>query len=67
MKNAHRLRQPVNLRPGEETKREGRLERLRGPPRRFDRRLRLSEREPRMIEKGAARGGQFDAVHAAAE
>ena len=51
--------------PGEETKREGRLERLGGPPRRFDRRLRLGEREPRMVEKSAACGRQFDAAHAA--
>ncbi len=65
VKNAHRLRQPVNLRPGEETKRKGQLERFRGPPRRFDRSLYLGEREPRMVEEGAACGRQFDPAHAA--
>ena len=65
VKNAHRLRQPVDLRSGQEAKREGRLERLGRPPRRFDRRLGLGEREPRMVEKDAACGCQFDAAHAA--
>ena len=39
---------------------------MRGTPRRLRGRLRLSQRQPRMVEKGAACGGQFDAVHAAA-
>jgi hypothetical protein len=66
MKKAHRLRQPVNLGPGEKAEREGRLERLGGPPRAFDRRVHLDQCEPRMVEKDPARGCQFDAAHAAA-
>ena len=31
----------------------------------FDRSLGLSKREPRVLKKGAARGSQFDAAHAA--
>src|SRR6266545_3311648 len=39
---------------------------MRGSPRCLRSRLGLSQRQPRMVEKGAAGGGQFNAVHAAA-
>jgi hypothetical protein len=37
-----------------------------GPPRHLNGCLDLGERQPGMVEKGTAGGGQFDAVHAAA-
>ena len=44
-----------------------RLRRLRGAARRFASRLDLGQRQPCMVEKGPAGGGQFDAVRAAAQ
>ena len=41
------------------------FDRLRGAPRCLGSCLSLSERQPCMVEKGPAGGGQFDAVHAA--
>ena len=64
-KKARRIGQPFDLLPGQEADREGRLCRLRGAPRRLHRRLGLGQRQPRMVEEGAAGRGQLDAVHAA--
>ena len=63
----HGPRQPVHLVPGLEADGERLSCRLRGPARRFDRGIDLHQRQPGMVEKGLARGGQFDAVHAAAQ
>src|SRR5712691_6267539 len=59
-------RQPIDFLPGLETHGESRFGRLRGSSRCLGGGLRLSERQPGMVEKGATGGGQFDAVHAAA-
>jgi len=53
----HGPRQPVHLVTGLE---------LCGPARRFHRGIDLRQRQPGMVEKGLACGGQFDAAHAAA-
>ncbi len=65
VENTHRSWQPIDLHARQEAKRERRLERLGGPARRFDRRLGVAERKPRVIEKGVARGCEFHAAHAA--
>src|SRR5947209_5103988 len=60
-------RQPLDFLSGEEADRENLPGRLRGAARRFRGSLGLREREPRMIEEGAAGGGQLHAVHAAGQ
>src|SRR6266567_9015073 len=65
-KNGCGTRQPLDLLPGLEAHGESRLDRQRGSPRCLCGRLGLSQRQPRMVEKGPSGGGQFDAVHAAA-
>ncbi len=57
--------QPFDFLPGEESDGEGRLGGLGGAPCRLRRRFGLGEREPRMVEEGAAGGGERDAVDAA--
>ncbi len=64
---ARRVRQPLDFLPGEKPDREGGLRRLRGAPRRLCRRFRLGQRQPRMVEEGATRRRQLDAVDAAGE
>jgi len=66
-KNVGGPRQPLDFLSGEEADRENLPDRLRGAPRRFRGNLGLREREPRMIEEGAAGGGQLHAVHAAGQ
>ena len=65
--HAHGFRKPVHLVTGQEAEGESLACRLCGPPRRLDRGIDLRQREPRMVEKGLAGGGQFGAVHAAAK
>ena len=65
-KDAHGLGQPIHFLSGQKAERERRLGGLSGPPRCFPGGLDLGQRQPCMVEKGAAGGGQFDAVHAAA-
>src|SRR5882724_3496989 len=58
-------RQPIDFLPGLEADGESRFDTLRRTPRRFHRGIRLRQRQPRMVEKGLACGGQLDAVNAA--
>ena len=51
--------------PCQEAQREGRFKRLGGPPRAFDRRLHLDQREPYIVERNQARVCEFDAADAA--
>ena len=62
----HGPRQPVHLVTGLEADGERLSCRLSGPARRFHRGIDLRQRQPGVVEKGLACGGQFDAVHAAA-
>jgi hypothetical protein len=64
-KNGCGTRQPIDLLPGLETHGESRFGWRRGAARCLRGSLRLSQGQPCMVEKGAAGGGQFDAVHAA--
>src|SRR2546430_7845299 len=65
-KKARCTRQPISFLSGQKAHGESRFDGLRGSPRCLRSRFRLSKRQPCMVEKGAAGGGQFDAVHAAA-
>ena len=64
-KDAHDRRKPIDLLSRQESEGKGRFGGVSGPPRRLDGRLDLQQRRPRMIEKGSAGGGQFDAARAA--
>jgi hypothetical protein len=59
------LRQPVHLVTGLEADGERRSCRLCGSARRFDRGIDLRQRQPGVVEKGLARGGQLDAMNGA--
>src|SRR6202162_6005391 len=61
----HGLRQPVHFVTGLEADGERLSCRLRGPARRVHRGIDLRQRQPGMVEKGLACGGQLDAMNAA--
>src|SRR4029077_20810072 len=65
-KEACGARQPIDFLADLEADGESRFDRLRGAPRCLCRCFSLSQRQPRMVQKGPFGGGQFDAVHAAA-
>src|SRR6266403_4659534 len=61
----HALRQSIHLVTGLEADGERLSCRLCGPARRFHCGIDLRQRQPGMVEKGLARGGQLDATNAA--
>ena len=66
VQHVHRLRQPVHLVAGLEADGERLLLcRFRRAACRFDRGIDLHQRHAGVVEKGIARGGQFDAMNAA--
>ena len=65
--DAGRRREPCGFLSCQESDGENRLGRSRRAPRRLDSRFGLRQREPGMVEKGAAGFGQFDASDAADE